>query len=705
MRYLFLTLLLLTAWSANATNKTDSLNHAFEIAQTDTAKISILLELATDAYLSGSDQTESLIDSAYTWAKQENDFLRQTKALNLSGLYLWQQHKLDEALDTFLKSLELSNQINENRLIATASANAAILYGRFGKPDTAITLFNNAIDLFTLLKDSAKIYKTTMDLGGCYANQGKFKESLEYHYECLKYFENKQDTQRLIFVYGNLAVTNQQLGNYEQAIPLYKKAIDYDLVCDKVDILSNNYLNVALMYTEMNAAVDSAYHYFDKAKEILDNSNNKYQEVVYNVNLGNFYFDQGRYPEALSVFNEAYQSPVLDHMLTYDAIVNLDLGMTHVALGELKTARKFMLSGLEKSIEAGSIEHIQKSYYNLYGLDSIEGNYEGALQYYQKSKEYSDTLMLREGRQRLAELEAEYHAEKNELENTILKEESKYNQIVILKQRYIVGLTLLALIITVILFIVVKRGSKKLKIVNSHLEQQKEELETLNLTKDKFFSIIAHDLKSPFTSLLGLIEILETDHGAMTAEEQYSIIEDLGDTAKNTYNLLSNLLDWARSQRGKIEYQSQEVDIVEQTSSILTILKNRIEAKQISVDTDMDDVGIISTDPQLFQAIILNLMNNAIKFTPELGFISLSIKNTGTHIKLCISDSGIGIPESEIERLFQIDNKFQRSGTNGEPGTGLGLILCHEYIQLMSGTIKVESKSGNGCKFCIELPN
>lgn len=252
------------------------------------------------------------------------------------------------------------------------------------------------------------------------------------------------------------------------------------------------------------------------------------------------------------------------------------------------------------------------------------------------------------------------------------------------------------------------RKSFETKLLSNEIiiQDQVNELKLINAQKDKFFSIIAHDLRSPFNSFLGMTELLEKQQDVMTREEIKTIACDMRNSATRIYNLLSNLLEWSRLQRGLVKPVIQNFllnDVVQQS---VEALEDSAYNKEIQIRNCIPDDLEINADPYMLQIIVQNLLSNAIKFTPLNGKIELNaqLKNK-RDVEISITDSGVGMGTEMIANLFRVDVKTNRQGTDGEPSTGLGLILCKEFIEQHGGNLKVKSKPGVGSAFRFTIPS
>ncbi|MDR3628606.1 MAG: PAS domain S-box protein [Ignavibacteriaceae bacterium] len=231
-----------------------------------------------------------------------------------------------------------------------------------------------------------------------------------------------------------------------------------------------------------------------------------------------------------------------------------------------------------------------------------------------------------------------------------------------------------------------------------------EELKQLNATKDKFFSIIAHDLKNPFITILGFTDLLSSDYFELSDDERLDFINEMKKTAEISFNLLQNLLQWSRSQTGRIEFNPKELELLKIVDENLQLLNVTAERKQIQLYNEViSDLRVIA-DEEMLNTVFRNLITNAIKFSSKGGNITVSASVKENQAEICVSDTGIGMEQKTISNLFKLEVTQSTTGTENETGTGLGLILCKEFIERNNGKIRVESEVGKGSKFIFTLP-
>jgi signal transduction histidine kinase len=237
------------------------------------------------------------------------------------------------------------------------------------------------------------------------------------------------------------------------------------------------------------------------------------------------------------------------------------------------------------------------------------------------------------------------------------------------------------------------------------LKKQSEELLKLNNEKDKFFSIIAHDLRAPFNGFLGLTQILAKELPTLTMKELNMIAVSMQNSATNYFSLLENLLEWAKIQRGMVPFDPKLTELLPIVEDGLAAVLESAKNKEIELTWLIPDKLEIFADYHIVQTVIRNLVSNAVKFTPKGGKITLSAKaNDDNSIEIAIKDTGIGMNSELIESLFRLDINTSRKGTEGEVSTGLGLILSKDFIEMHNGTISVESEVGKGSSFLFTIP-
>jgi signal transduction histidine kinase/ligand-binding sensor domain-containing protein len=267
----------------------------------------------------------------------------------------------------------------------------------------------------------------------------------------------------------------------------------------------------------------------------------------------------------------------------------------------------------------------------------------------------------------------------------------------------------------ILIILIIKRRERNLvnekrKLEANVLERtaeialQKQKLEELNAEKDKFFSILAHDLKNPFSNLYSMSELISGNYNDLEEEEKVKMLKSINKSAEFIYNLLENLLTWSKSQRGRIEYNPTIFNLTGLIQVNINLHKVPAETKGVILKSDLKDDIQAYGDREMINTVLRNLINNAVKFTDKGGSVEIFVNKQDEYIEVQVKDEGVGISPENLQKLFHIDVKFKSKGTKGETGTGLGLILCKEFVEKNGGKIRVESKEGEGSSFFFTIP-
>ena len=237
------------------------------------------------------------------------------------------------------------------------------------------------------------------------------------------------------------------------------------------------------------------------------------------------------------------------------------------------------------------------------------------------------------------------------------------------------------------------------------IEVQRKELESLNTTKDKFFAIIAHDLKNPFSTVLGLSELLAKEFESFEPDKLKVFIEQIYKYSNNTFNVLENLLQWSMLQTGRMPLRPKLIDFKGLIDENIELLRGNALQKGIKIETEIENDLFVYVDVSMITTVLRNLLSNAIKFTSQYGFIKIKVEKDDKMVKVSVIDNGVGVSNQDLEKLFKIDSNPTTIGTSQEKGTGLGLILCKDFVERNGGKIWVESELEKGSRFIFVIPS
>jgi len=236
------------------------------------------------------------------------------------------------------------------------------------------------------------------------------------------------------------------------------------------------------------------------------------------------------------------------------------------------------------------------------------------------------------------------------------------------------------------------------------LQHSQLELRAANAAKDKFFSIIAHDLRNPFNAIIGLTTLIMKYYDRYPREKQMEFLEGIKSSAENTSRLLQNLLEWSQTQTGKILFEPEKFDLKLIIFENYQLVNSFADNKNIKIEMNIAEPVYVFADKNMISTVIRNLLLNGIKFTNNGGFVRIDVSQSESIVEIKVQDNGIGISQEKLKKLFLIDSNISSKGTAGEEGTGLGLILCREFVEKSNGKIWVESIPGEGTTFTFSLP-
>jgi signal transduction histidine kinase/ligand-binding sensor domain-containing protein len=251
---------------------------------------------------------------------------------------------------------------------------------------------------------------------------------------------------------------------------------------------------------------------------------------------------------------------------------------------------------------------------------------------------------------------------------------------------------------------ILQEQNEKINQANKKLTESEQNLKLMNATKDKFFSIISHDLKNPFTSLLSISETMKESFDTFEEEEKKTSMQKINASIKTIYNLLENLLTWSRTQTGRMHFSPEKFNLSQLLSEDLNLYAHTAARKRIRLEKHFEDPITVFADRNMINTVLRNLLNNSLKFTPAGKVVEAGVRDLTSFVEVYFRDEGVGISEEDQQKLFRIDQKLKSVGTEGERGTGLGLIICREFVEKNGGKIMVKSAPGKGSTFSFTIP-
>lgn len=629
-------------------------------------------------------------------------------------------HRLDKYEKAIEYATRLYNNYNtNNREIEAAGALSLIgtCYYDWSKYIDAKRYFERALDIYKKNSYFEGIAETLRDLAKILAGWGEYDEALSYHQESLKFWEEIGNEKGIADSYNNIGIIYQELGNFDRAFEYFQKSLSLFKKLNLAPDIVNLTLHIGDIYLQRKL-YDKALEYYSDAELIGKNINNKKLKSITLSNIGEAYNLKGEYLKALDYQKKALvlKEEIGDKRRL--SITYTEMGIIYKNVEDYSQALHYLNRGLEVAAEINFKYQMIKCYLNLSDVYQNLNNYKKSLEYFKLYIEGKDKLYSEESKQTIAEFQAKYQLEKKDKENERLRHSEQLNKAQIRNQQLIIGFVLFSLIGSFVIMVIFHKRYQQnqklnvqLSLKNKEIEQQQnieeklnKKLKEANETKDKFFSIVAHDLKSPFNSLIVLTNLLIDDYDTFTEDERKQFIKQIKASSENTFSLLQNLLDWASTQTGKTMVVPEKIDLSRILQETIALLTPTAKNKKIRIISNLSENSIAWADKNMVSTIILNLVSNAIKFTPADGKVEIGSKIENSHLEIMVSDTGVGISPRNLEKLFRLDQKIQTVGTAKETGTGLGLIICKEFVEKNNGRIWVNSQQGEGSQFYFTLP-
>lgn len=673
--------------------------------------------------VSGQNQHE--IDSVKTLYLVESD--KEILADNLNELAnLYSESKIDSAYFYAYKALETSIQIRYKSGEAGANYLLSYLNDRTGKLNEAIENMQQAIKLYTEINDSSYLVACYNNMGVLYSYGTEQKTSLEYFIKAMNLAETLNETFALSEAYSNIGTFYEYLEEYGSALKYYNKALEIDLKINNEHNIALSYITVGNINLKLQR-LDNARDSLKKAQQLISLVSDNYRLTELNISLAKYYLEANQLDSAAIYIQFSKER---NNAFNYDRL-NADIlmldGELLFKLKKYKECLPFYDAAFEIYNEQKIHDNFREIYTQKATVYSHLGRHDKAYEMLQLAQNINDEFQPNEIAKVLGEFEhteaLKEEKEKLRLEQEIQTQKNR-SELILMRAKLhgaIISIVFLIIIVGLVAYFYFAKRKHNLHLRENFktiqeqktlleenfltLKNNEEKLSQLNATKDKFFSIIAHDLKNPFNVLIGLSDIVITDPEVRHSEEFEQIIDGIFQTAKSGYNLLDNLLEWARSQTGDLKYKPELWVMNEILALNINLFKESAKAKNIEICILNQTDYKVFADFNMVNFVVRNLLNNAIKFSYQNSKIEINQEQKDDFYSFTIQDFGIGMNSETQEKLFKIESTNPKAGTANEKGTGLGLIICKEFIEKNKGNIWVKSEPGRGSSFKFSLPN
>ncbi len=658
----------LFVFTSLAQKQTDSLLHLCE-KSTDIQKTNIYFQLSR-LTIQDSALSNAYNKKAYQLALANNQLPELAKSVYYSGKICFTSRNFTEAIKFYEKALPLFRQLSDTMNMTTCYSYIGISNFNMSKSKEAIASYLEGLKLSK--NDPDYSAELLANIGLVHDEMDNFSEAIRYFRKAVSLNQSIRDTGSLAVDYDYLGAAYARMKIPDSAVVNYHKALHYFKKIKRTDRYAISLSNIATVFPNYPDSLDKAINYFNLAWKKFQELGWLHYEADIQHGIGKVLAKQGKYDEAISSYKKSIELA-------------------------FRFKREFLL---KKQIYQGLSEAYQK-----------KGNYKLAFENQILYAQFNDSAVQKQNFEQIANLEKQY--ESNRKENEIIQLQAKQEltniQLADNKKLKILGFIVSILLLGLVMVILFKYFEKQksndlLEEKNKKIEKSENELRLLNSAKNKFFTIIAHDLKNPFHTVMGFSYLLSKDYDHFTEDERRKFAKDINQSTNSIFRLLQNLLEWSKSQTGRLLFSPIEVEFKRILDNSVSVLHTLAEQKNIRLKHTYNSDLMIFADPSQIETVLRNLVGNAIKFTPEHGTIEIEAFKTGNEVLVSVTDTGIGLSEEEIQNLFHIDSKVKRRGTNNEDGSGLGLILCKEFVDKNSGTIWAESITGQGSTFKFTIP-
>lgn len=662
-----LLIIILCAGGGRAQSNIDSLELILQRELPDTSRIAVLISLSREYQYTNINKSRELAESALQIA--EGNPSRRQKILayqNIGGLYAI-SGDYSTALRYDNLALQHSMEVRDSANLCVGYNNVASDYYDLGEFDEAYYYFTQSFRTAKAIDDSLQMAIALHNVGRVFKELGQYDRALAHLNLSMNMSRDIGDTQGIPYSLDEIGDVMLRKGAYDSALSVLLQSVRLTRKQKLLVLEPKTLVKLATVYLH-SGDFGSALAYYDTTYRLHEKTGNQFGVAEVELGRGQVYIEQEKYEQAMQSINRS------------------------MALAKRANARTLEIRG----------------YHTLSGLYELKKDYKRSLEYFKQYKQLEDSLFSQDMQAKLLRDQIRFETEEKDTEIAALTQERSRKDDTIRRQEFVTNILVVVMALSVILLATVYRSGRRRRQINTlllqhqqEMERRSDELERLNQVKDKFFSIISHDLRSPVNALSGLLDLL--DKGAIKPDELSRHIHELKSRFTHTRTLLNNLLDWTLLQMDKLSLHPIRIDIRKIVDENIQLLHS-IPGKQISLYNEVPPDTIGFADANTVNLVIRNLITNAIKFTNDGGKVVISAKDDRTQWVVSVKDTGVGMKDDVLKILFDKTAPYTTRGTANEKGTGLGLILCKEFVEKNGGRISVESAEGKGSTFSFTIP-
>lgn len=667
----------------------------------DTSYIELLLDEARQfEAVSEYDSTIILAERADSIAGEILYEEGQLKAIIILADIYNTQYELSKAEQILEGALECFS--NSDQLGRLYKVKGELLYNK-GDIVGAMPLLQRAVELAELIpsEDSKERFLATMHqtLATTHMAFGNMNESFENYLKAVEFAESRSDSSLLTVLYNNLGGAYEEGGDLDKSRYYLEKSIELARqINSKVDEYRAT-LNLANIIREQGEYTE-ALEYYDIAESF-------WREIRANTPAAIIVHNKGVTLRKMDWFDEAedllFQSLEMSESIQLPQGIyfnHLELSRLYEDTGQISKAVYHIEQALPLARGSGSQTTLNTALEQAHSVYARAGNYEKAYALFSENKTLHDSLRTIEKEKELSQLKSTLELSRQQEVNELLEEKQVQQEQRIRTQNFLIGAAILIILLIVAFLIMTRKTAREKQELLEELGDRKEELEQLNQAKDRVFAIVSHDLRSPLTSVQGVLELVKDE--ILHDDKLKELVKDIGQSIKENVHVIEDLLAWAKDQLSGMELESGVVELKPLIKDLLTSQSFVAIKKEVTLVSKISGQKI-QGDSNAIRIIFRNLISNAIKYSEKGDTIEVDAKEYGEMVTIMVKDNGIGIPKESAQKIFN-SRTWTREGTKNEKGSGFGLSMAKEFVEKMDGRIWFESEEGKGTTFFVEFP-
>jgi len=608
---------------------------------------------------------------------------------------------LDSSILFSKKAIDLAVSQMDTVIEAKSYVNIGLCNDFMGNYSNAIANYKIALEKYSSINDYKGLGITYNVMGIAYYNINDYKQVSKYYALAIKYFEKADYKEGSAGVLNGMAALYSDMKEYKNALAYYNQSLELKRRLNDSIGITKTLLNIANIETSQNQNFSKALLHFEEALIIATiKKNNRILSSCY-FGLSSLYLDKKEYNDALKYAQMAFDLDIKTENKIGLCSSYIIMSESFHGLNQINNAFEMLFKAEQIAIEIDSKTYLRDVYSKLASYFSETKNFDKAFIYLSKASTIKDRIFSEDNKRIVEDLKASYETEKKDQLIDLLNEENKVKELEIKNATILKYFLVIILgLFIVLIFVIVGRYRFKAKI-SKLLENKNQELAISNAAKDRIFSIISHDLKGPIASFETITSVIHNNINQLPIERIRDLVYKMYGTSKDLQALLLNLLNWAKSQQDYFKINIKSFDLKNEIDKILNLYAHEIESKKVSIKSDVNFE--INSDKEILHLILRNIIQNSIKFSLEGGEIIISVYKDETYTVIKIVDFGIGMSKDDLTKLFKIEEDVSKIGNSSNKGSGLGLYLCYELVNLLNGEILVESELTTGSTFFIKL--